>query len=185
MTKQHKHLLSFFGPVIVLAFVSRFIPHIPNITPLGALGIVSGRWINLYKGTAIVLATLFLSDILIGFYHPLVMVSVYGSFTIYGFLGKVAENNTVNLVYAAVGGAVSFFLITNFAVWIASDWYPKTGEGLLAAYALGLPFFRNMLIGDICFTALLSYIYEVFIFKRRLPMPVRLSWALNTEKHHA
>ena len=185
MTQHSKRMFSFFVPVVALAFISRFVPHIPNITPLGALGIVSSRQMSFYKSIALVLSTLFVSDILIGFYHPLVVVSVYGSFALYGVFGKISENNIASLVYAGVGGAVSFFLITNFAVWLSSDWYPKTAQGLMSAYALGLPFFRNMLIGDICFTALLGYIYEVFTKTRQLPAPMMRSWAFNAEKYHA
>ena len=33
--------------------------------------------------------------------------------------------------------------------------YPKTMEGLVACYVAGLPFFRNALVGDIGYAALL------------------------------
>ncbi|MEK9201606.1 MAG: DUF6580 family putative transport protein [Patescibacteria group bacterium] len=191
MRKEDKKIYSFFVPVIVLAFVTRFIPHVPNATSLGALGIVSGRQVGLYKAIVMVLATLFVSDLLIGFYHPLVMASVYGSFALYGLFGKMAKNNVVGLVYASVGAAFSFFFVTNFAVWIASDWYPKTAQGLLSAYALGLPFFRNTLIGDICYTALFGYMYEVFANKRQLLSTVNASKSavrsrtVNAKEQHA
>ena len=191
MGKHDKKIYSFFAPIVVLAFVTRFIPHVPNATSLGALGIVSGRQVGLYKAITMVLATLFVSDLIIGFYHPLVMVSVYGSFALYGLFGKMAENNITGLVFASVVAAFSFFLITNFAVWIASDWYPKTVQGLLSAYAMGLPFFRNTLIGDICYTALFGHMYEVFANKRQLlatgnasKSAVR-SRTVNTKEQHA
>ena len=191
MRKEDKKIYSFFAPIVVLAFVTRFIPHMPNATSLGALGIVSGRQVGFYKTITMVLATLFVSDLLIGFYHPLVMASVYGSFALYGLFGRTAENSVTSLVFASVAAAFSFFLITNFAVWIASDWYPKTVQGLLSAYALGLPFFRNTLIGDICYTALFGYTYEVFINKRQLLATANASKfavrsrTVNAEEQHA
>ena len=191
MRKQDKKNYLFFAPIVVLAFVTRFIPHMPNATSLGALGIVSGRQVGFYKTATMVLATLFVSDLLIGFYHPLVMASVYGSFALYGLFGKTVENNITGLVFASVAAAFSFFLITNFAVWIASDWYPKTVQGLLSAYAMGLPFLRNTLIGDICYTALFGYTYEVFTNKRRLlapgspGKPVTSSRTVNAVEQHA
>jgi hypothetical protein len=33
--------------------------------------------------------------------------------------------------------------------------YPKTAAGLLACYIAAIPFFRNMLVGDLLYTAIL------------------------------
>jgi hypothetical protein len=38
--------------------------------------------------------------------------------------------------------------------------YPKTGSGLVACYAAGLPFFWNTLAGDLFYVAVLFGIYE-------------------------
>ena len=50
-------------------------------------------------------------------------------------------------------GSVSFFLISNFAVWMVWAMYPKTLAGLAACYVAGLPFFRNAIISDVLFSA--------------------------------
>jgi len=50
-------------------------------------------------------------------------------------------------------GSVSFFLISNFAVWMVWSMYPKTLNGLALCYVAGLPFFRNALISDLLFAA--------------------------------
>lgn len=55
---------------------------------------------------------------------------------------------------AALASSVSFFLISNFAVWAAwGDMYPRTLNGLMGSYVAGLPFFRRGLEGDLLFTA--------------------------------
>ena len=56
------------------------------------------------------------------------------------------------IVGAAACSSVSFFLISNFAVWAAWAMYPKTFSGLMACYAAGLPFFRGTAVGDLLFS---------------------------------
>lgn len=55
----------------------------------------------------------------------------------------------------AVAGSVSFFLVSNFAVWAMWNMYPKTLSGLTACYVAGIPFYRPMLAGDVLFTAVI------------------------------
>ena len=50
-------------------------------------------------------------------------------------------------------GSVSFFLVSNFAVWTVWQMYPKTLAGLMTCYVAGLPFFRNAVISDLLFSA--------------------------------
>jgi hypothetical protein len=57
------------------------------------------------------------------------------------------------VIAAALASSVSFFLISNFDVWIATNLYPKNLAGLITSYTLALPFFRNALEGDLLFTA--------------------------------
>jgi len=55
---------------------------------------------------------------------------------------------------AALIGSLSFFLISNFAVWLVwRDMYPKTFNGLMTCYVAGLPFFRNAVTSDLLFSA--------------------------------
>jgi len=56
---------------------------------------------------------------------------------------------------ASVTSSVSFFVVSNFAVWACWNMYPKTFAGLMTCYAAGLPFFRRGLEGDLVFTALM------------------------------
>jgi len=56
---------------------------------------------------------------------------------------------------SALASSVSFFLLSNFAVWAAHDMYPKNFSGLMTCYAMAVPFFRGTLAGDLVFTAVL------------------------------
>jgi hypothetical protein len=70
-----------------------------------------------------------------------------GSVLIKGF-------SVIRIGVASLTASVSFFLISNFAVWMVwRDMYPKTFNGLVACYVAGLPFFRNTVVSDLLFTA--------------------------------
>lgn len=51
--------------------------------------------------------------------------------------------------------SVSFFLASNFAVWAVWQMYPKTLAGLETCYTAALPFFRNSVTSELCFSLLL------------------------------
>ena len=68
-------------------------------------------------------------------------------------LGRNAK--VVWVLCSALASSVSFFLISNFAAWLEYNMYPKTFSGLLTSYAAGLPFFRNRVVGDVMFTAVM------------------------------
>jgi len=68
--------------------------------------------------------------------------------------GKLKENSSALRVGgAALAASVSFFLLSNFAVWVVWEMYPKTLAGLGACYVAALPFFRHSLAGDLFFSA--------------------------------
>jgi hypothetical protein len=59
------------------------------------------------------------------------------------------------LAGASLAGSITFFLLSNFAVWAVWQMYPKTLAGLGACYVAALPFFRNGIFGDLAWTAVL------------------------------
>lgn len=147
----------------IVALATRLWPHPPNFTAMGAVALLAGAYLPRREGIFLPLILLFLTDALIGFYEPLVMLGVYVSFTIVAFLGQwIRKNKTPTTIFiGALSASIIFFAITNLAVWAFTPWYPKTPAGLYQAYALAVPFFRNMLLGDIFFTVLLFSLWEV------------------------
>jgi len=66
-------------------------------------------------------------------------------------------------------GAVIFFLVSNFGVWLTPIFgYEQSVSGLLRCYTLALPFFRAMLIGDLIYVPLLFGAFFVLIHRRPL-----------------
>lgn len=154
---------------ILIAAAMRLLPHPPNFSPIAAMALFSGAYMP-RRGLAFIapLAALLLSDAIIGF-HALMPI-VYGSVALVVCLGWLlsSRRTPARIALAAVAGSVTFFLITNFAVWAFGDMYPKTLEGLAACYVAALPFFQNGLAGDLFFTA---FLFGGFAIAERL-MPV-------------
>ncbi|KKS74674.1 MAG: hypothetical protein UV47_C0010G0012 [Parcubacteria group bacterium GW2011_GWA2_42_80] len=61
----------------------------------------------------------------------------------------------VAMFISSLASSTFFFITTNFAVWASGTWYPKTSAGLLLAYEMGIPFFRNMALGDLVFSGVM------------------------------
>ena len=142
--------------MIVLASVLRIVPHAWNFTPIGAMALFAGALVRDRRiAFAFPLLTLVASDIFIGFniLEPL----VYVSFLVNVFIGLWLRRRRTPLRIGAVTllGAIQFFLVTNFGVWLFLNTYPKTAAGLLACYGAGVPLFWNMLAGDALFATLL------------------------------
>ncbi len=156
-----KHI-AFAAVIIGIGALARFLPHPPNFTPIAALALVGGAYLDRRYGFALPLVALFVSDIFIGF-HDL-MVYVYASFLIVGVLGVwVGRNKTVlRMTTATLTGSIIFFVVTNFGVWLGTKGilYPATFEGLIECYTLAIPFFRTSLLGDVLFAGVLFGIFE-------------------------
>ncbi len=65
--------------IIILSVVTRFIPHMPNLSIVTALGIFSAVYLSKKEAIAIPLAVRFVSDIFLGFFSWPLMVAVYAA----------------------------------------------------------------------------------------------------------
>ncbi|OHA68584.1 MAG: hypothetical protein A3A27_01205 [Candidatus Wildermuthbacteria bacterium RIFCSPLOWO2_01_FULL_47_18] len=166
-------LITFTVVIAVLSFGARLLPHLPNFTPIGALALFAGAYLakKHWWGLFVPLFIMFVSDLFIGFYDVKLMAVVYGSFLLYALIGRVLpKQNPLLVLGGALGGAVFFYLATNFAVWMFSPWYEKSVEGLMLSYTLALPFFRATLLGDLLFTGMFFGAYEfakAYLFKTK------------------
>lgn len=164
---------------ILAAVVLRLVPHLPNFVPIAAMALFGGTYLNKKYALIIPLAIMFVSDYIIGFYNPWIMLSVYGSFLLIGLLGLWLKNHktVANVVGASIFGSIIFFVLTNFAVWaVPHSMYPHTLQGLISSYTMGLPFFRNTLLGDLFYVTMMFGLYEVVLIltlRRRLACPVK------------
>lgn len=135
--------------LVALGVLARLLPHLPNMTPIGAIAMRARARFGML-GLGVPLLGLVLSDMVIGFYNWRLLIAVYVSFATVGMLGACLAGTptTVRVVSISIAGSLLFFVITNGAVWMFSPWYEKNFEGLLRCYAMGLPFLRTMALGD-------------------------------------
>lgn len=146
------------GFLVLAGALGRLLPHAPNATPMAALGLVAGAALGGRLAVLIPLATLALTDLIIGTYAPVVMATVYACMALPGVLGATViknRRNPLSISFCAAISSVTFFLVTNFAVWYGGGWYEASVAGLMQCYAAALPFARNMLAADLVWSAAL------------------------------
>ena len=156
MTSNHNRLIALLSAIAVAA-VLRLVPHPPNFTPIGAMALFSGAYLG-RRGViafAAPLGALFLSDLVLGFYHG--MATVYFSVALIVILGwlSLQRVSVFRIGVAAVASSVLFFTITNFGMWLFSGFYPRSLAGLEACYVAAIPFFQNTVAGDLFYATLL------------------------------
>lgn len=149
--------------VSAVALTARFIPHLPNFSPLASVMLFAGTYGQSKKYIILPLAALFISDLFIGFYKFEIMLSVYGSLILIGLAGfwLKKNKNILNTASASLAAALLFFILTNWAVWYFGSWYSHDLAGLILCYNLAIPFFKSTLLSNIAYAALLFTGYEI------------------------
>lgn len=135
-----------------LAALFNYLPQIPNFAPIAALALFGGTYLSKKYALIVPIIAMLIADYFIGFYNPMVLASVYGSFILIGLIGIWLRNNKTlpNVIGGTLTGSIIFFLVTNLAVWLAPQfYYPHTLQGLVDCYVIALPFFRNTITGDL------------------------------------
>jgi hypothetical protein len=155
-----------------LAVFSRLIPHPVNFAPIAALALFGGAYFDRRYSFILPFAVLLVSDALIGFYDGIAWV--YGGFFLVNLIGwSLRRNRTLaGTAGATLAGAVAFFVVTNFGVWLQGALYTPDLAGLIDCYVAAIPFFRNTLAGDAFYVALLFGAAELATRKvRALALP--------------
>lgn len=157
--------IAIISAIIFSAAFIRLLPHAPNFTPLGAMALFAGAYLsNRYLAFLLPLATLIISDALMGFYgwaFPGQVAVTYSSFMLITLLGRnLAQNKSaIRVGMGSLAGTVIFFITTNFAVWAtgfftAAPLYPTNFSGLTECFLMAIPFFQNSILGDLVYNAL-------------------------------
>ncbi len=169
MKNKIKLQFSFLIAIIVLTAFSRIVPHMPNFSPLGAIGLFgAAHFDKKWKAFLIPIAAIWLSDLFInnviyaqyypqftwfyeGFYWQ------YGSYLLITVAGLAIFNkiNTSKVLTGALASTVIFFLISNFGCWIGSTFYPQNFSGLITCYIAGIPFAKGTLLSDLVYSGIL------------------------------
>jgi hypothetical protein len=150
--------------LIILAIVTRFIPHMNNVSAVTAVAIFSGAFLPKKQAFIVPLVARFVSDIFLGFFAWQIMLAVYASHLLGVLFGIWIKHSSaqsvrwVKIITSSLASAGIFFLVTNFAFLYSS--YPHTFSGVLLAYANGLPFLRGTVLGDVGYVVGLFGLYQ-------------------------
>ena len=176
-----KKIKARIGILVLIVFVvafSRLLPYLFgieetfNFSPLAAIALFGGAYFIKKKNALIfplialwasnlILDNLFLSQYYDGFVlfaNWEVYIAIFGIVGLAFFLLK--KVTLPRVIGTSILASLTFFIVTNFIVWLNSGMYPLTVAGLGECFTLAIPFFRNTLIGDLVFSVLLFGAYE-------------------------
>ncbi len=146
---------------VVFAILARmpFMPHPWNLTPVaaallyfGARGSRRQLWVPF---ALLAVSDVVLTKLVYAYQFSWDHFVTFAWYAAILWLGTTLSENRhwLRIAGAALASSVSFFVLSNFAVWACWNMYPKTMAGLMTCYAAGLPFFQRGLAGDMLFTA--------------------------------
>ncbi|MDR9416627.1 MAG: DUF6580 family putative transport protein [Gracilimonas sp.] len=171
MNKKRFLVLSGF---ILIAALSRIVPHPYNFAPLGAMSLFGAAYFTNKKLSFLLpLAAFFVSDLLV---NNILFASYYDGFVLftpgfYWMYGSVAlivvagifilkKVNLKNVIAGSLTASIIFFVVTNFGAWLGSPIYPQSLSGLLMSYSAGIPFFHYTIAGDLIYSGVMFGAFE-------------------------
>jgi hypothetical protein len=148
--------------LLLLAVLSRLLPHASwfNFTAVGGALLFFGArrsWREMLAPLAALMAVDFILTTYV--YHYSFVWSAYiptwAWYLAAMVLGRIllrSQTTLPRVAAAVVLGPTSFFLLSNFAVWLGSNMYPQNFSGLVECYVAAIPFYRN----DVVSTAIVA-----------------------------
>jgi hypothetical protein len=152
---------------VLIAVAVRFMPHPLAFTPVaaallyfGARGSRRQLWVPLVLLAA---SDVILTKFVYAYPFTWDHFVTWAWYAAILWLGTTLRENTslheakdwLRVGGASLASSVSFFAVSNLAVWACWNMYPKTLAGLATCYTAALPFFRRGIAGDLVFTALM------------------------------
>ena len=144
--------------LVGIDIAARMLPHAPDFTPVAATALFAASVLRVRSLSVLVpVAGMLAADALFGFYDWRVMAVVYATLALPAI--TACWSNRLRrpgmIVPVLLATSLTFFLLTNFAVWAFSPLYAANLTGLLKCYVAALPFLQNMVAGDLTWALLL------------------------------
>lgn len=161
--------------LILLAAITRLLPHPPNFAPIGGMALFGAAYFSKKQWAFIVpiasmwIADLFLNNLVYAQYFDHFVwfytgsIFTYAAFALIVVLGLLTlkKIRVSNIALSALVASAIFFIVSNFGVWLTSGMYPHTITGLIACYTAGVPFLQNTILGDLVYTSVLFGAFEL------------------------
>lgn len=153
-----KNKLAISVGLFLVVIASRLLSHPANFAPGSAL-------LLLFPGySLVVLASLFVSDLFLGFHST--MIYVYASYVLIAGMGMYGRPRQRSWKFLSLPlfSSMLFYTVTNFGVWATTSMYTRDFSGLMQSYWMGIPFLRGTILGDVFF---FSVIYFLSLLRRQ------------------
>lgn len=151
--------------LVGLAILGRLLPHPENVTPVAAIGLFAGAYLDRRLFLLAPVLAAFISDMTgPGYYGLMVMGFVYAGLLLSSLSGRLILNGRSKfsrLPVAVLVSALGFYLLSNIGNWWA--FYEHSLSGLLSCYLNGLPYLGRTLVGDALYSVVFFGIYEAFL----------------------
>lgn len=144
--------------VLLLAALSRFLPHAfhgigLNFTAVGGgllyFGARRSPWQALVAAGVMAITDVCLTQFVYGYpFHVQGYLVTWGWYVGVCLLGSgvLQRVSAPRVTLAVLCSATSFFLLSNFAVWLQGGLYPHNVVGLGACFVAAVPFYANDLV---------------------------------------
>lgn len=168
--------------LLLVALLSRLLPHAGwfNFTAVGGALLYFGARRSWREMLAPLAALMAVDYYLTAFtYHFAFVwtayVTTWAWYIAAMALGQIllhSRTTVVRVGAATLLGPTSFFVLSNYAVWVGSNMYPHTLSGLGACYVAAIPFYRNDLISTALVCAAAFGVPALVRYQRPAPAQV-------------
>ncbi len=142
--------------VLLMAVLSRVLPHAVHTTGVGFTAVGGGllffgarrsRWQTVIAVLALMATDFYLTTYVYGFaFHASAYVVTwawYAAVCLMGYELLRAKPSALRVGGAVLASATSFFVLSNFMVWMNGTLYAHSLAGLATCYIAAVPFYAN------------------------------------------
>lgn len=142
--------------VLLFAVLSRILPSAFHTTSVGFTAVGGGllffgarrpRWQTIIAVLALMATDFYLTTMVYGMaFHASAYIVTwlwYAAICLLGHQMLANKPGMVRVGVAVLASSTSFFILSNFAVWMGSDMYAHNLAGLATCYIAAVPFYAN------------------------------------------
>lgn len=139
----------------------RLLPHPANFAPVGAIALFGGMMLPKRIGWWLPVAVMAISDMHLGYYSS--MPFTWAAFLLISLIGMAYSRwqSWLRVPFGTLAASLTFFMVSNFGVWLAGGLYAHTLSGLWQCYLMAVPFFRATLLSDALYSVILFGAYAL------------------------
>ncbi len=150
-------------------FRIHFLPDLYNVEPITLISLLSGAFLGGGYVLIVPLTIIALTDFYIG--NSPILFFTWSAWAVIGLLSLILRKNEkekfsfgLKITGMSAISSLFFFFWTNFGVWIISEWYPHTWQGLIECFIMALPFLKMNLFSNLIIIPVIVFPL-VFILK--------------------